>query len=143
PPKTGDGKAADASTASKSSGEPTISEGYEVGTDKSLTASWNNGFEAKSKNGDFRFRAGGLLQFDTSWLDTDSDLLVPPAAGGIGPNPNSIQLRRARITLEGTYYETFDFKFEFDLANFITPASPSAGQPVVSTPAETELWVQW
>ncbi len=132
-----------APTGAANSNVPVMSDGYEVGTDKNLITTWNNGFEAKSKHGDFRFRVGGLLQFDTSWLDTDSALLVPPASGGIGSNPDSMQLRRARIAFEGTYYEVFDFKFEFDLANFVAPAAPSAGQPVVSTPAETELWVQW
>lgn len=132
------------SSASDASDSQTkMDDGYEVGTDKSLITSWNNGFEAKSKHGDFRFRLGGLLQFDTSWLDTDPALLAPPAVGGIGSNPDSMQIRRARITFDGTYYEVIDFRFEYDFANFISPASPSAGQPVVDTPGLTELWAQW
>jgi phosphate-selective porin OprO/OprP len=119
-----------------------LSSGYEVGSDKALITTWNNGFEARSKNGDFRFHPGGLIQFDSSFLNTERDLLVPPAAGGIGSNPDSMQLRRARICLEGTAYEVFDFKFEWDFANFVAPAAPSAGQPVVSTPGMTEVWVQ-
>ena len=120
-----------------------MSPGYEVGSDKALITTWNNGFEARSKNGDFRFRPGGLIQFDSSFLNTDRDLLVPPAVGGIGSNPDSLQFRRARICLEGTAYEVFDFKFEWDFANFVTPGAPSAGQPVVSTPGLTEMWGQW
>lgn len=124
-------------------GRPVIGPAYEVGSDKALGSSWNNGFEAKSTNGDFRYRAGGLLQFDSSFLNTDPDLLRPPAAGGIGSNPDSLQIRRARITLEGTAYEVFDFKFEWDFANFVAPAAASAGQPVVSTPGLTEMWGEW
>ena len=126
-----------------SAGAATPVKGYEVGTDKAMTATWNNGVELKSKNGDFRLRIGGFAQYDFSWLDPEAHLTVPPAVGGIGPDPDSTQIRRARLTMDGTMYEVFDFRFEFDLANDITPAVPSAGQPVASSPALTDLWVQW
>ena len=132
-------------TSADSSSEPGASadKGYEVGTDTALTAKWNNGLELKSKNGDFRFHLGGLVQYDISWLNPEPFLEASPAVGGIGPDPNSTQIRRARITLDGTFYEVFDFRFEIDMANFITPAAPSAGQPVADSPALTDAWVQW
>ena len=117
--------------------------GYEVGTDKAMTASWNNGLELKSKNGDFRLRIGGFVQYDINWFDPDSHLEVSPAVGGTGPIRDSTEIRRARITLDGTMYEVFDFRFEFDLANDVTPASATTGQPVADSPALTDLWVQW
>ncbi len=97
----------------------------------------------KSKNNDFRLRIGGFVQYDINWLNPDMHLEVPPSVGGIGPDPNSTQIRRARLTFDGTMYEVFDFRFEFDLANDITPAAPTAGQPVADSPAVTDLWVQW
>ncbi len=117
--------------------------GYEIGADKALRPSWNNGLELKSKNDDFRIHLGGLMQYDISWLDPSSGLQVSPAIGGIGPDPDSTQIRRAKLAMDGTFYEVFDFKFEFDVANDLTTVVPSAGQPVASTPALLELWVQW
>jgi phosphate-selective porin OprO/OprP len=117
--------------------------GYEVGTDKVMTASWNNGLELKSKNGDFRLKIGGLVQYDINWFDPDSHLEVSPTVGGTGPIRDSTEIRRARITLDGTMYEVFDFRVEFDLANDVTPASATTGQPVADSPALTDLWVQW
>ena len=119
---------------------PTTVKGYEFGTDTTLIPSWNNGLELKSKNGDFRLRLGGFVQYDIDWLDPESHLEAPPAVGGIGRDPNSTQIRRGRITFDGTFYEVFDFRVEFDLANesrrlqrrrgnrsLIHPPSPTSG----------------
>lgn len=121
----------------------TAPQGYEVGSDKAMTASWNNGLELKSKGGDFRLKIGGFAQYDIDWLDPNPRLEVPPATGGIGPDPDSTQIRRARITLDGTTYEVFDFRLEMDFANEVTPASFTTGQPVSDAPALTDVWVQW
>src|SRR5690606_9057802 len=120
------------------------SEGHEVGSDLEMTASWNNGLELCTKNRDFRVRVGGRTQLDLSGFDNDPALTVPRDIGGIGPQPNSIQLRRARLRVDGTMYEVFDWAAEYDFANALANALPqTTGQPVALTPALTELWLTW
>jgi phosphate-selective porin OprO and OprP len=117
--------------------------GYEVGTDLSMSASWRNGIEFQSKNKDFRIHVGGRSQLDISAFNNDPELTVSPALGGIGPEPNSIQLRRGRLRVDGTMYEVFDFAAEYDFVNTLAPAAPNSGQPVATVPAITDLWITW
>lgn len=119
-------------------GEP-----IEVGSDKKLSASWNNGLELKNASGDYRIHIGGASNFDINAFDTDPELEVPRDVGGIGPNPDSMQIRRARITIDGTFYEVFDFKTEFEFANFLVPAAPTTQAPVANSPGFTDFWLQW
>jgi len=116
---------------------------YDVGSDTKMNASWKNGVVFESAHKDFRFHVGGRVQWDISAFDNDPALLVPPAVGGIGPQPDSTQFRRARIRADGTMYEVFDWVAEYDLANTLTPAAANAGQPVATTPGLTELTITW
>ncbi|MDZ4820828.1 MAG: porin [Planctomycetota bacterium] len=116
---------------------------YEIGSDKKLNANWNHGLEFKSEHGDFRMHVGGALNYDLVSFADDEPLEIAPALGGIGPNPDSTQIRRARVVMDGKFYEVIDFKMEYEFANFLSPASPTAVQPVVSSPAFTDMWLQW
>jgi phosphate-selective porin OprO/OprP len=119
-------------------------EGYEIGSDLSMTASWANGLELRTKNKDFRVHIGGRTQFDMSAFGNDPELTVPREVGGIGPQPNSVQLRRARLRIDGTMYEVFDWAAEYDFANALANALPqNPGQPVAITPVITDLWITW
>ena len=113
---------------------------YEVGSDKALTAKWNHGLELQSRRKDLRIHVGGRTQFDNSFFDNDPAIVVSPAIGGIGPQPDSMQFRRGRLRIDGTLYEVFDFVAEYDFVNTLAPASPTTGQPVVAVPGVTELW---
>jgi phosphate-selective porin OprO/OprP len=117
--------------------------GTEVGSDPNMTSKWNDMLETKTKSGDFRTHVGGGLQFDFTQFNNDPNLVVPQAVGGIGPQPNSITLRRARIRLDGTVYETFDYMFETEFANALTSSTASPGQPVAINPAITDFWITW
>jgi len=111
-----------------------------VGNGKPLQAIWNHGLDFSSKNKDFRVHIGGRTQFDNSFFSNDPNLVVSPAIGGIGPQPDSFQFRRGRLRVEGTMYANFVFAAEYDFVNTLAPASPSAGQPVVTVPGITDLW---
>lgn len=123
--------------------DATVAKGYEVGSDLKMSASWRNGVQFESPHKDFRFHVGGRVQWDISMFDNDPDLLVSPALGGIGPQPNSTQFRRARIRLDGTMYEVFDWVAEYDFANTLAPAAATTGQPVATVPGLTELSITW
>jgi phosphate-selective porin OprO/OprP len=117
--------------------------GYEVGSDLNMSASWRNGVQFESPNKDFRFHVGGRVQWDISLFDNDPDLLVSPKVGGIGPQDDSTQFRRARVRLDGTMYEVFDWVAEYDFANTLAPAAATTGQPVATVPGLTELSLTW
>jgi phosphate-selective porin OprO and OprP len=118
-------------------------EGYEVGTDLAMTASWHNGLELSTKNKDFRVHVGGRTQLDISAFNNDPALTVSPSVGGIGLQPDSVQLRRGRLRIDGVMYEIFEFAAEYDFVNTLAPAAPSTGQPAATIPAITDLWVTW
>jgi phosphate-selective porin OprO/OprP len=120
--------------------EAAAPEGVEIGSDKSMTASWNHGLNLESKNKDFKAHVGGRTQFDTSFFSNDPELTVSPTIGGIGRQPDSFQFRRGRLRVEGTMYECFDFEAEYDFVNTLAPASPNSGQPVVAVPSIINLW---
>ena len=116
---------------------------YEIGSDLRMFASWRNGVQFESPNKDFRFHVGGRVQWDISLFDNDPALVVSPKVGGIGPEPDSTQFRRARIRLDGTMYEVFDWVAEYDFANTLAPAAATTGQPVATVPGLTELSLTW
>ena len=123
--------------------EETPPKGYEIGSDLKMNASWRNGVQFESANKDFRFHVGGRVQWDISLFDNDPALLVAPSKGGIGPEPDSTQFRRARIRIDGTMYEVFDWVAEYDFANTLAPAAATTGQPVATVPGLTELSLTW
>jgi phosphate-selective porin OprO/OprP len=116
---------------------------YEVGTDLSMSASWKNGVEFNSKNKDFRVHIGGRTQWDISAFNNDPELTVSPSVGGIGPEPDSTQLRRARLRVDGTMYENFEWVVEYDFVNTLAPASPAVGAPAATTPAIADANITW
>ncbi len=134
------------SSTSKDSGSKSdspLTGPYEVGSDLKMNATWRNGVVFESAHKDFRMHVGGRVQWDVSAFDNDPALLVAPAAGGIGPQPDSTQFRRARVRADGTMYETFDWVAEYDFATTLTPAAANSGQPVATTPGLTELTITW
>jgi len=117
--------------------------GYEVGSDLKMSASWKNGVQFQSANKDFRMHVGGRTQFDICMFDNDPALLVSPAVGGIGPQPDSLDMRRARLRVDGTMYETVDWVVEYDFANFVSVPTTNVQAPATSNPAFTEVDITW
>lgn len=115
--------------------------GTEVGSDLSMSATWNNGLELSTKNKDFRVHVGGRTQLDVGWFSVD-----PNVNSNINtPYGDGIDFRRARLRVDGTMYETIDWAAEYDFVNSVRVRS----QPVSATSpgffdaavtAPTDLW---
>lgn len=115
-------------------------EGYAVGSDLSMTASWNNGLELSTKNKDFRVHVGGRTQFDASWFDTINNV-----QNNINiPFQDGVDFRRARLRVDGTFYETMEWAAEYDFVNAVRAGNAAntgfVDQTVV---AFTDLWWQF
>ena len=61
-------------------------------------------FEIKSANGEHKFRIGGRLNWDVTFVGSDGNYT----------GTSETQFRRVRLYFSGTAYQYFDFKFQFD-----------------------------
>ena len=118
---------------------------YEVGSDLSLNTLWDRGLLAESKNKDFRVKVGGRTQVDATAFSAGPGPSQPPNEGGLDPRlSDTVNLRRARLRIEGRMYEVYDWVCEYDFANQINvnneiyPTERDTG-PLPST---TDLWLQ-
>lgn len=109
----------------------------------SMKAKWgSNGFEAESKNKNFKFHAGGRVQVDAVALQ-DSNLVL----GGVGTE-DAVDFRRARFRMDGTMYQRITWATEFDWVNGFN-IDPTAGAAPVNAqsgnvavvPALTDMWI--
>ena len=136
PPKTSDAKGAAAGP-------------YEVGSDTDLRTSWEKSggaaFTAESARKDFRVKIGGRSQFDASAFSAGPGPSQPPNQGGLDPSlADAVNVRRARLRIEGRMYELYDWVCEYDFANQINVRNatfPTEGDvgPLTSV---TDLWMQ-
>lgn len=112
--------------------------------DVKMSASWRNGLQFQSANKDFRVHIGGVTQFDMCMFDNDPALVVPQPAGGIGPQPDSFDIRRLRLRTDGTMYEVFDWVVQVEFANLVTPAGAiNIQSPATTNPAFNEVNITW
>jgi len=102
-----------------------------------LTATWKNGLQIESKNEDFRLHVGGSLQFDTGWNSASQAVQFGP--GGTGELQDGAYFRRARIRVDGTMYQHFDWVAEFDFANNIENDTATSTQQIGS-PSFSDVW---
>lgn len=111
-----------------------------------LSASYKNGLVLESSDKAFKVHIGGRTQIDAVAFG-DSPAFV--GAGGAG-DADSVNFRRARLRIDGVFYEVYDFAAEYDLVNTVNdniglqPPSQivgNLGNPnVVNLPAPTDLW---
>ena len=99
----------------------------EVGSDMSVKARFYNGaglmFETPDK--DFTMHAGFWVQWDSNWYNESlgmnaakgSATVQGPGAGGIGPLEDGTYWRRIRPFVEGTCWETCEYRFNLALEN--------------------------
>ncbi len=92
-------------------------DGYKVGSDMSMSASWNGGVYFQTKNKDFWFHVGGEMQFDNIFWGQNTPIMDPKGAaakpakgyqtglskGGIGELVDSDDFRRLRLWAEGGF----------------------------------------
>jgi phosphate-selective porin OprO/OprP len=76
------------------------------------------GVEFESKDGNFKFAINGRMQVD-SQINVNSKKDNPLAATGANTTNNfadGVNIRRARLGIEGTFFKDFDYKFEYDFS---------------------------
>jgi phosphate-selective porin OprO and OprP len=103
------------------------SESTEVGKDRTLRASWENGFVAQTADKAFRIHIGGRFDFDNTWFAQQNNILL-----GSNDSQRLIDgalFRRARLRADGTMWDFIDFAVEVNFAN-IQDASNVQDQPV-------------
>ena len=99
-------------------------QGYEVGSDMNIKARFFNGAGVmlETPNKDFTMHLGGWFQWDNVWWGQSADMASAPTAqaahqgvagGGIGPLQDGEYWRRVRIVMEGTFFETYEYRWNF------------------------------
>jgi phosphate-selective porin OprO/OprP len=101
-------------------------------------AAWENGLWISTRDNEFRFHAGGLMQVDFGWNRASQAVMF--GSGGTGQFQDGATFRRARIRLEGTIYSHIEYLAEFDFANTIENDASSSNQQIGS-PSFSEVWV--
>jgi len=91
-------------------------EGYKVGTDLRIGASWQNGVVFETPNKDFWMRAGFRFQWDNVfWHQSAANKLAPPK--GVGQDLDGDYWRRIRPNFSGGFWEVGEFNVEIKLEN--------------------------
>jgi phosphate-selective porin OprO/OprP len=103
-----------------------------------MNGNWKDGLVLQSKDGDFRVHVGGRLEFDYGWNMANKTVQFGP--GGIGELEDGALFRRARIQIDGTLYQHFEFMAEFDFANSIENDDEPSAQ-TVGSPSFTNVWI--
>jgi len=112
-------------------------QGYVVGSDLSMSATWRNGLEIETKNKDFRVHVGGRYQFDTSWYNAESNVQRNINL----PYTDGVDFRRARFRIDGTMYEVIDWAAEYDFINALrVRTGTGTGQTDEAVTGITDLW---
>src|SRR5579871_3308636 len=94
---------------------PAAAEEPPAAADRTMTASWNNGFVARTNDDSFRIHIGGRMDFDNSWFAQDSNLLL---GSNVGDTLHDEALfRRARLRADGLLWGWIDFAAEVNFAN--------------------------
>ncbi len=97
----------------------------EVGSDLNIKARfWNGaGIMFETPNRDFTMHIGGWAQWDNVWWNQNTLNNTTIAVGhgnteaGIGPLSDGDFWRRIRLVLEGNFYETFEYRWNFAFEN--------------------------
>jgi len=79
------------------------------GSDLDLKVKWKGAPELSSRDGKFKFKVRGRIMTDYDGIDQDHKIT---GADDI----SAVELRRARIGVEGTVYYDWKYKFEMDFA---------------------------
>jgi phosphate-selective porin OprO/OprP len=93
-------------------------EWHVVGSDTKMNGFWKSGLQLETASGDFKVHVGGRYHQVWDWFNEDQTL---KDAKNIGDLPDSFYNRRARLRVDGSAYEIFDWVAEFEFAN----ASPT------------------
>jgi phosphate-selective porin OprO/OprP len=80
---------------------------------EALELSFRDGVRLESADKQFELRIGGRMQLDAMFGDADDD-----ATGAVGSGlEDGVQLRRARLALQGRLWKVWEFKWEYDFSD--------------------------
>jgi phosphate-selective porin OprO/OprP len=121
---------------------PKEPEWSEVGKDLKMNAVWNHGLWVETADKAFRIHVGGRVQLDAIWNHAEDEVAF--GAGGVGKVDDALAFRRARLEVDGTFWEVVDFFTEFDFVNTtdVDPTDPAKRSDVTNIPVPTDLWAQ-
>lgn len=80
-----------------------------------MSAAWNHGLELAIADRAFRVHVGGRTHFDSGWYaapDTVQNNINQPYENGV-------DIRRGRLRIDGTMYETIDWAVEYEFFNSV------------------------
>jgi phosphate-selective porin OprO/OprP len=92
----------------------------------------DNGFEMKSKDGQFKMAVNGRIQVD-SQVNVNQQTAIATGANTQNLLADGVGLRRARLGVEGTFFKDWDYKFEYDF----TRGNGTTGAGV------TDSYIRW
>lgn len=102
------------------------------------------GLFVESADKDFTAHVGGTVHYDAAWYQASPLLEAPLDRGGTGRFVDGVNLRRARLLLEGTAYQAVDYKLEVEFANgYFARGTGTAGGPldITNSPGPTDAWI--
>jgi phosphate-selective porin OprO/OprP len=102
-----------------------------------LNGTWKYGLQIESADQAFRVHVGGNLQFDSGWNAASDAVQFGP--GGTGELQDGAYFRRARIRIDGTMYEHFEWVAQFDFANNVENDTSSSTQ-TIGSPSFSDVW---
>jgi phosphate-selective porin OprO/OprP len=107
-------------------------EGYKVGSDLKMSASWAEGLLLTTGQKDFWMHIGGWIQYDNVFFTQSTPLKVAQSAvragppqkvgtgpflGGIGDLEDGTYFRRLRLMTDGVFYDNFEFTLIYAFEN--------------------------
>jgi phosphate-selective porin OprO/OprP len=112
----------------------------EVGKDRKLAASWDNGLWFATADDAFRFHVGGRFDFDNTWYHVDPNLHF--GTSNSTTLEDGADFRRLRLRAEGRLWETIEFVTELNFANIQDVSNESATTSIGSV-GITDVWLQF
>jgi phosphate-selective porin OprO/OprP len=122
----------DEANKKKEEEEKKLAEGYVVGSDTKGGLKWEDGWLwMRTPNDDFTMHIGAWLQMDKVWWTQTPALKAPQGSragpkqgvasgtplGGIGDLEDGFYFRRIRPFVEGTFYETYEYRINLAAEN--------------------------
>jgi phosphate-selective porin OprO/OprP len=109
----------------------TEDEGYKIGSDLKMSATWKNGVWLETPNKDFTMHIGGWIQYDNVFFDQSPGLLAPQGGfsgtkqgvasgakqGGTGDFQDGTYFRRIRLMTDGNFWEQYEYTLILALEN--------------------------
>jgi phosphate-selective porin OprO/OprP len=132
--------------AAQEPAEPSVAETLLAKNAIPLHAEWDHALWFVSTDNDYRIHVGGNLQWDSVWLIGPKGVLAEPSSNGTSTqNFPATLLRRARIRLNGSLFDRFDYMIEYDFANAVNENNgdqPPTISNVNISPQPINVWVQ-